>query len=137
MFDPWSRNRSGSYWYNQYVVVRKDLPVVHQGVQAAHAALVCESLHGRSIYSPTESRNLIILEVPNKTALRLARRWARLQNGTVESFYERDVLIEGTKPFGFTAFSYIANMFESSLLSRTPQPVRGNPLSFLKLWTPV
>jgi hypothetical protein len=69
-----------------YVIVRTDLPKIHQAVQAGHAAQEAGKRFG-----PTPNQNhLIYLQVPNKTELFKAMEYLMMNDIKVEPWTEPD-----------------------------------------------
>lgn len=100
-----------------YVILRKDLPVVHQAVQAGHAAQEAAKRFG-----PTEKINhLIYLEVSNKSELLEAMEYLEINQIAVNAFYEPDY----NRGLTAIATEYITCADKKSLLRKFP------------LWTPI
>jgi hypothetical protein len=76
-----------------YVLVRKDLPLQHQLVQAAHAGI--QAAHAFPTDNP--SPNLVVLEVDDGSALARAVNQAREADVPITVFFETD------DEMGFTA----------------------------------
>jgi hypothetical protein len=123
-----------SSWFKQYVVVRKDLPKVHQTIQAAHAAaLAAEMTSIYDHYPPGPmQRHLVILEVSNKFKLRLVSWYLKYICGVnVYTFVEE---YKPVSKWGMTAISFYCNITKLHL---DPDTIResGNKVWFLKLWS--
>lgn len=74
--------------HHLYVVVRRDLPIEHQAVQASHAALAS----GRR-FSFDEHPSLVLVTVPDEPSLRELRDRLTIES---ELFHEEDMGGEAT-----------------------------------------
>ena len=100
-----------------YVLVRSDISLAQQVVQASHAAAEM----GRRFYRPHHGiASLIVLTVPDKAALMAARRHLSLKAIAVELFFEPDF-----------------DIGESAMASEPVSDIQRRYFSSWPLWKPV